>query len=206
MSKAHKKKIAFLILAAGESQRMGQVKQLLQWQDKNLLSHLIEKAKKSIADDIFVVLGANSDHIQSEVDFENINVIFNPNWKNGIGSSLSAGINAIQAYSEYSSVLISLADQPLISQKHYNKLISEFHKSNKSILASKYNETLGVPAVFDKKHFEALSNLEGNKGAKSLILNNPNDVLALRSKEDFLDLDTPEEYTKFINTNRINQI
>lgn len=199
MSKSHKNKTAFLILAAGESKRMGRIKQVLPWQGKTLLAHLLEKAKQSEADDIFVVLGANSNHIQSKVNFEDIKVIFNPNWKNGIGSSLSLGIKFIERISDaYSCVLISLADQPLISLNHFNNLITDFRNSKKTIAASKYKGILGVPAVFDHKYFGDLSNLRENIGAKNLISNNPDDVIAVTSTVEFLDIDTPDDYTHFI--------
>ncbi len=86
-----KSKIAILILAAGSSSRMGSPKQLLKWKNSNLLGHTISKATQLKVDEIILVLGANSDKIISEIDAKNVKVLINPNWKLGLGSSISAG-------------------------------------------------------------------------------------------------------------------
>ena len=81
-------KFAVLILAAGSSSRMGVPKQLLQWKGTNLLQYCINSVKDINADAIFLVLGANSEKIRSKIDTNQITVLYNHNWKKGLGSSI----------------------------------------------------------------------------------------------------------------------
>ena len=164
-------KIAILILAAGSSSRMGSPKQLLKWKNSNLLNHTICKAIELNAKKIIVVLGANADMIIPEIDHKEVKILINKDWENGLGSSISAGVNHIlQSSTGIDGLLIILADQPLIENDHYLKLMNAFSSGNKAIITTEYNDSkLGVPALFSKIYFKDLIDLNSDFGAKQLF-------------------------------------
>lgn len=195
-------KIAFVILAAGESRRMGKIKQLLMWQKKSFIKHSIDKAQACCPNDVFVVLGANSDAIFTTIKDENVHVILNPNWKNGLGSSISSAVNYIDnSNTNYSGILISLVDQVLIPISHFENLLFNFNKQSKSIVVSKFNKGTGVPAIFSKPYFTELSNLIEDYGAKRIIAKNVKNVFPVKYEGDYSDIDTPDDYLYFLKRN-----
>ena len=188
------KKIALIILASGASTRMNnQIKQLLPWKKSTLLEHTIGEALASNADAVFVVLGANIEIIRSELTPNNYKVIENSNWSLGIGNSIATAIKFLNAQeSNFDAALIVLVDQPLLDSAYYNKIISIFKKSEKSIVATAYQNKNGVPAIFDKIHFETLAKLNKDYGAMQIIKNTDAEVVNPNNK--FYDIDTLEDY------------
>ena len=192
---AETKNIAVVILAAGESSRMRQAKQLLPWGTSTLLGKAIKEALQSNSEKVYVVLGAKAETIQMQFNATDVTWILNKNWKNGMGSSISCAINyLVHLKTDYEGILIMLCDQPLIDADYINKMISTFKRSNKGIVATAYKHSNGVPVLFDKKYLEDLSNLGGNIGAKQIIDHNSKDIIALNPDGKEKDLDTMEEY------------
>ena len=193
-------KIAILILAAGASSRMGTPKQLLPWKDTTLLGQVIRTAKSSGVKDVYVVLGANRDKIRPITSRQNITVIQNKVWQEGLGSSIASGIEYfVRQNKAYVAVLVLLCDQPLISSEYLNLLIQTFIKTKKGIVATNYGTKAGVPAIFGKKYFNALMELNGDMGAKKLIEKNGEDAIVLESGENLTDLDTKIAYENLLN-------
>jgi molybdenum cofactor cytidylyltransferase len=194
--------IAILILAAGSSTRMGEPKQLLPWKNTFLLSHTINNALQLGSSKTVVVLGANYKRIKAEIQQETIQIVFNADWKNGLGSSIAFGVNHILNNYNVDGVFILLADQPLINVSFLNMFFDSFKSGNKQIIASNYeNKKLGVPALFDKCYFEELSKLNTDKGAKKVIENHLENVLALNAKHFISDIDTMEDYKRLYDEN-----
>lgn len=190
-----KSTMAMVILAAGASKRMKTIKQLLPWKNTTLLGNVIEQGLHSNVDAIYVVLGANSAKIKDKISNYEIQIIENKNWEQGIGSSIASAINYFKQQNiQYNSVLITLADQPLIDANYYNQLINYHLKSNNKIIASNINNKPSVPAIFDAFYFNQLSQLNQDKGAKRLIESNPNDVYMLNQNANLVDVDTLETY------------
>jgi len=194
--------IAILILAAGESSRMGEPKQLLPWKDGTLLENAIKTAKGSNADDVCVILGANSRDIRAAILEEEIVVLDNPNWKNGLGSSISSGVtHLIESDTYYSGLLIMLCDQPFISSAYLNEIIRLFKENEKKIVATAYDNRAGVPAIFDVKHFQELKGLNDDYGAKKILEKYREGIVMVDAHGKELDLDTPEDYRTSLNRN-----
>ena len=192
---AETQNIAVVILAAGESSRMRQAKQLLPWGKSTLLGNAIKEAKQSNSEKVYVVLGAKAETIQTQLNATDVSWILNKNWKNGMGSSISCAINyLVHLKSDYDGILIMLCDQPLIDADYINKMISTFKRASKGIVATAYKHSNGVPVLFDKKFLEDLSNLKGNIGAKQIIAHNAKSVIAIKPNGKEKDLDTMEEY------------
>lgn len=183
-----------VILAAGESKRMGSPKQLLEWGNTTLLGHTIETALNLKAKKVIVVLGANFQAIKKEIEHYPITILNNKNWKKGLGKSLAFGIEFITSLEHnIDAVLVTLADQPLIDETYLNKLIELF---NMNIVATSYsNKKVGVPAIFDKKYFKDLLDLKDDYGAKNILNKYKFSVKVLKPEIDNLDLDSKSDYS-----------
>jgi len=185
-------KINGLILAAGNSSRLGQSKLLLKYQGVALLES-IQTVLQQLCDQVYVVLGANQAEIKKNITIKQ--AIFNKNWQNGIGSSLALGSSV--ATNEADGLLVCLCDQPFILTTHYQLLIKEFRKNPEKIIASHYNHSLGVPAVFPARLFRSLTRISNSDtGAKSIIYNNLNQVIGIESNEAGIDIDTIDDLKK----------
>jgi len=187
--------IAVLILAAGASSRMGTPKQLLPWEKTTLIGNAIRIATDSNATGVFVILGANFKKISPAIAKEQAVVLKNPNWKDGLGSSIAYGIGHLMEIDKtLDGVLIMLCDQPLISPEYLNLLLSKFNGKEKRIVATDYGNRAGVPAIFDNAYFSELRQLKDDFGAKKILENHKEVLIRVDPKGLELDLDTPEEY------------
>jgi molybdenum cofactor cytidylyltransferase len=194
-------KIAILILAAGESKRMYSIKQLLPWKNTTLLGNAIEQAIQSKANAVYVVLGSNANQITPTIAHYNIQTIENANWKNGLGNSIAAGVKEIKDnQGGYDAILITLADQPLLTADYYNLLMDHYVQNKAKIIASGTNNSPSVPAIFDAVYFEQLSQLNQDQGAKEILLTAQNEVYVLRTNTNLMDLDTQTAYEKIYDS------
>lgn len=195
-----KPNIAILILAAGNSSRMGDhVKQVLPWKTTTLLGNALHQAKTSIADASYVVLGAFEEIIKAEVTLDATAIIQNPNWENGLGSSIAAGIKHFSLKSiAYDAVLIMLADQPLMDTNYINKMIGNWIGNPAKIITTQYESRSGVPAIFGKEHFQDLQQLHKDFGAKDIIASQIDAILALDAEGKEIDVDSWETYQELI--------
>ncbi len=194
-------KIALLILAAGESRRMGSPKQLLAWEHTTLLGHAIETAISSRADQVLVLLGAEASDILNSLNMDGIEIIVNEDWKEGLGSTIRKGVIFIESLDPVpDAVLLMLADQPLLGANHLDTLISEIKKGNVGIVCTTYDEKLGVPAVFIRKYFSELAQLQGDRGAGKLIASHSDQAVGIPAGRNVVDLDTPQDYLSLRRT------
>ena len=190
--------IAVLVLAAGKSSRMKDIKQLLKINNKTLLETALENGKKINPNNVFCVLGAHAEKIKKETSTKNITYIFNNNFEKGLSSSIVCGVNYIaKEHSNLTSILILLADQPKIDFQFLNELVSIYQKNTTKIVASSYGDKKGVPAIFPKIYFEKLKLLKGDKGAKEFLNSNNIDVASINSLK-LIDIDTNEDYINFL--------
>lgn len=193
-------KIAILILAAGESKRMNGIKQLLPWKNTTLLGNAIEQAIQSKATAFYVVLGANADRIAPTIAQHQVQTIENKNWKNGLGNSIACGVDFVKEnQGDYDAILITLADQPLLTADYYNLLMDHYVQNKAKIIASETNNSPSVPAIFDAVYFEKLSQLNQDKGAKEILIADEKEVYVLRTDANLMDVDTASTYEELYN-------
>ncbi len=188
--------IAIIILAAGESARMGLPKQLLPMKGKNLLQYTIDQAIASKARDVSVVLGAEAAQIQEKIRGKSFRIVKNPAWAEGMSSSIRVGVSALQDSVE--AAIISLCDQPFLSAQIFDALIDAFASSNKSIVTCEFEGSVGPPVLFSRKFFSELILLYGDIGAKSIVMRHEGDVARIPFPSGSVDLDTPDDYRRFI--------
>ena len=189
-------KTAILILAAGSSSRMGKPKQLLPYKNTTLLGIAIEQAQKSNVNAVFCVLGANAEIIEKSIEKHQIETIYNPNYKDGLSSSIVTGIDYLST-KDFDAVLILLADQPKITSSFLNQLLKTSEENIAKIIACNYDKNIGVPAIFPKKYFVELLKLKGDKGAKDLLKKYQTEIITMKPF-DLIDIDTKKDYKNLI--------
>ncbi|MBT1702067.1 nucleotidyltransferase family protein [Chryseosolibacter indicus] len=191
--------IGCIILAAGSSSRMGQSKQLLPINGEPLLIKTIKEVLSSNVDETLVVLGARQAEHQSLIKDLPIKYTINPNWQRGIGTSIKYGLQSInELRKDLDAVIISVCDQPFLTKDHINKLINAYSRLSKPVVASSYLKTTGTPALFDKQLYNNLTLLGDDEGAKRVIESCTDDSTTIPFENGEFDLDTIEDYTKFL--------
>jgi molybdenum cofactor cytidylyltransferase len=195
------KKIGVIILAAGGSSRMGQPKQLMRFQNKSLLQNIIDQSQKALSFTSYVlVLGAYAEEIQNSIDPGEFNVIINDNWKKGMAGSIRKGVEGLLAIEpELESILILLSDQPFVTSKLILELIETHLRQGKEITACKYEDAVGVPAIFNRHLFNELCLLEGDRGARMLIKKYAERLAVLSFDLGSIDVDLPDDYNRLLN-------
>ena len=184
-------KIAALILAAGAASRFGSTKQLANIDGKPMLQHCIDQANNVLPGMVFTVLGNQHQNIAANITGSQL--ILNPDWQEGIGKSIATGATYLKA--DYDAILVLLADQPRVKSRHLHQLIRLF--DGQRPVCSYYRESVGVPAIFPKVNFDALTELSGDQGAKALLQGITDDLLRLPLPEASFDVDRPEDLTSW---------
>ena len=185
-----------LILAAGGSSRLGRPKQLVQAGKQTLLEKAVESALEANLNAVQLVLGARYDQLKTTIEHFPLTIIYNKQWQDGIGSSISAGMESVIQHGYFDGVLIMLCDQVHVNPAHLNTLVAAFNTEQKPIIATAYGGQLGVPALFDRKYFPLLQNLSGDVGAKKIISQHPTDVHAIAFEQAIMDIDTADDLKK----------
>jgi len=188
--------ISALVLAAGESKRMGETKQLLEWQGKPILQHILDTLSDSAVDEVILVLGHEAGRISSKVSGEKIKIIINPDYKEGMSTSLRHGLRAMDEKAE--AFLVVLGDQPGVGKEIIDRLIQSFHEfgSKKDIVLPTYRGRRGHPVLFSRRYVEEALKLKGDVGARQVLLGHPEEILAVEVNTDAIlsDIDTPQDY------------
>jgi CTP:molybdopterin cytidylyltransferase MocA len=161
--------VAALVLAAGGSVRLGRLKQLEPWGGTTLLEHVLDATKNLPVGEIFVVLGARMVEIMEKVDFTGCTVIENPEWEEGMASSLRVGLDAITRLSRAELVVLILGDQPEIERDVVEKLIAAQRRTGRPAAVPRYRYAWGHPVVFERSLWPRIMSLEGDEGAKRLL-------------------------------------
>lgn len=193
------KNIAILLLAAGSSSRLGHPKQLVQINGQPLLQKMVETSLATGCSPVVIVLGAYFEKIKPVIENLPIHILENKNWESGMGSTISCGMDfLINNSPELKAVILLVCDQYYLAEKNIEELITVFNNSNKKIIASKYGETIGVPALFSKELFSDLLKLNGQSGAKKIIQKYMEGSAIVEFSEGVFDLDTEEDLKKLI--------
>ncbi len=177
-----------MVLAAGESRRMGFAKLLLQHRGQSLLARAVATASQ-VCDAVWVVVGAYPRRYGTEAEAAGAEVVVNPDWREGLSSSLRLGFDALPA--EYDAAFILLADQPFVGKGHLEALLERHRTDGCDLVLSRYQGVAGAPALVDRSLFPQLLTLQGDRGARALtrVASSVGEV-PLRSPQD---VDSPED-------------
>jgi CTP:molybdopterin cytidylyltransferase MocA/xanthine/CO dehydrogenase XdhC/CoxF family maturation factor len=200
-----RKKVSSLILAAGKSTRMGQQKLLMTYQNSTIINTIVEKSLRSNVCKTIVVVGSHKDQIKEALINYNVCLIENENFENGMLSSVQAGVSVIDKNSD--GILVLLGDQPMVSEKIINRLITSFQKTSKGLIIPTFNRKRGHPVLIHSKYKEKITMLNSAIGLRELFINNNHDILEVEVNTISIlnDIDTPEDYIREnIYTNTLN--
>ena len=189
-----------VILAAGNSSRLGEPKQLLQFENKSLIRHVADAALDAVGSAVVIVSGSNEKLIRDELNKLPVHLIHNADWQQGMASSISVGIQEIVRINpSIKGVILAVSDQPFVTSQLFLDLIEKAEANKKCIVACSYEDTLGTPALFPEKHFNSLTSLSGAEGAKKLLKKFAAGVVTIPFPLGGIDIDTKEDYRKLLN-------
>lgn len=193
-----------IILAAGEADRMGTLKQLLPWKDKTILETVIDNVleSKHIDDEIRVVLGAEAERVKEKIKYyedDRLRIKENPDYKEGMSTSLKKGIEDLPK--DTKNLVIFLGDQPLITPAIFDMLIDEFEENSSDIILPSYNDKPGHPVIISTKFLPEIKKLDGAMGLnpfleeyEELVERHP-----INDKKVIIDLDYYDDYQYYKN-------
>ncbi|HVF27977.1 MAG TPA: nucleotidyltransferase family protein [Pyrinomonadaceae bacterium] len=191
-------KVGLLLLAAGGSRRLGEPKQLLIYEGETLLRRAARTALSSLCHPAIVVLGAQAEKTRAEIADLPLTIVVNEEWSGGMASSIRAGMEHLTAHDDTHAVVVMLCDQPLVGAEVINKLVSAYRATNAPLVASKYNNTHGAPALFDWRLYPELLALTGSQGAKNVILAHSAHLTEVPAPAAAFDVDTLADYERLV--------
>jgi molybdenum cofactor cytidylyltransferase len=165
--------IAALILAAGSSSRLGSPKQLLPWGEGPLLQHVVGQIRSFGLEEIWVVIGHETDAILEQVDFGGASVVVNDEYTEGIASSMRVGLDTLTRESRADKVLIAMGDQPDLRPDVVAELLQIAKREKRPAIVPKYRYTWANPVIIDRSLWARLMSLEGDAGAQRLLQAHP---------------------------------
>ena len=188
---------AGLILAAGESSRFGELKQLASVAGEPLLARVVRAALSSALDKTVLVLGFCAEiifqQLGSTLDDPALSVVTNTAYKKGMATSIRVGLAQIDQ--SFDSAMIILGDFPLLNPQIINQVLEAYRTSGKGICLPVRDDRWGHPICISRRFFDSLMRVEGDTGAREIIKSNWSEVYPFRIPENgcFFDVDTQQD-------------
>ena len=193
--------VAGIILAAGESRRLGRPKQLLDIYGEPAIRRVARIARLSDLDKVTVVLGSFSDRMQPLLIDLAVDVLLNPDFASGQASSLRVGLESVTE--DFSAVLFLLGDQPTMEPAAINAVLEIWRRERPPIVQARYRGTLGHPVLFARSRFPELAEVKGDLGAREVIRRHLAVIRYVEIDQDAPpDLDTEADYQRLIADKR----
>ncbi len=183
-----------IILAAGESKRMGTSKMLMPYKGKMIIENVVAAVTTSDVERTIVVLGSGSGDILKIVKHLPIECCINENYKKGMLSSVKCGFNNLPK--RFEAALLFLGDQPMVEGSVINSLIDAYRKSGKGIVIPVSGNKRGHPLLIGSKYRNEIENLDEGEGLRALAQKFPDDVLEIEVNTSSIlkDIDTIDDY------------
>ena len=189
--------ITALILAAGESKRMGQPKMLLPWEKTTVLGHVIEVFQRAEIEDILVITGGARKEVEEIATANKARIIFNPRYASGeMLSSVQAGLRT--AAPQTSAALIALGDQPQVEEANVRLVVKEYERSHADLIVPSYQLRRGHPWLVAQKLWSKILVMRSPESLRDFLKRHAQDIhyVNVDSPSILADLDTPEDYLK----------
>ena len=188
--------ICAVVLAAGESQRMGSQKLLLPFGGKTVIGHVVDELRGSDIEAVYVVVGHQGKRISDELSGRAVTIVTNPDYKRGMLSSVRCGLQALPQ--ECETVLVALGDQPAITSELVNVMVQAFSSTDKGILVPMYQGKRGHPLLFSISYRDEIVTSFDNIGLRGLLHAHPDDIFELNVSTPTIlsDMDHPEDYRR----------
>ena len=174
------------VLAAGQARRFGASKQLVEVDGIPMVGRTVRAVSEAAP--TVVIAGHDAERVMRAAGAPF--AVINERYEQGIGTSIAAAARTLGSSAD--ALLLCLADQPWIPADHYRALTAAWEGVSERIVASRYRDTLGVPALFDRAVFPELAGLDGDRGAKAVITARRDDVVTVPLAA-YRDVDTPDD-------------
>jgi molybdenum cofactor cytidylyltransferase len=188
--------ITALILAAGQSKRMGQPKMVMPWDETTVLGQVIRTFKLAGLEDIMVITGGDRDKVEELID-NSVRMLFNANYAEGeMLSSIQAGLTGVGPETE--AVLIGLGDQPQVQERSVRMVMKEYRRSRASLVVPSYQMRRGHPWLVARPHWKKILGMHPPESPRDFLNRHADDIYYVEVDDSGIlkDLDTPEDYLK----------
>jgi molybdenum cofactor cytidylyltransferase len=189
--------VTAVVLAAGQSRRMGRSKQLLPWEETTVLGQTLQNVRRSTADAILLVTGDRQEEVEQIAGAQNIPTVHNPHYATGeMLSSLQVAVRHLPQTCQ--AVLVVLADQPMIEPETYNQIMDAYRQGQGDLIAPVYQGRRGNPVLIGRPFFEELLELPVGDAPRTLLRRNEDQIyfVEVDSNTILRDLDRPEDYER----------
>ncbi len=188
--------IAAVILAAGTSSRVGRPKQLLLFQGRPIIQHVIDAATAAKVDEIIVVLGHAAEEVLSGFELRPpARVVINPDYEAGQSASLRIGLRSLGHHVK--AAVILLGDQPGVSIEAIRAVVDAYERTGERVVRAVYGGEPGHPVLFDRRVWREAEAIEGDRGARDLLAQHPEWVVEVPFEgKPPPDLDTWDDYKR----------
>jgi molybdenum cofactor cytidylyltransferase len=190
--------VAGIILAAGESRRLGKPKQLLPWKGEPLIRYIVLTTKSAGLSQVVVVTGAYGDQVEKSLAGMDVTIARNPDWESGQSSSVKTGLKALEPGT--GAAIFILADQPNVPPDLIRLLMETQAKSLSPIVAPQVDGQRANPVLFNRETFAALNRLQGDIGGRNLFSRYPVQWVVWHDGDVLLDVDTAEDYRRLVES------
>ena len=187
-------KIGAIVLAAGSSERMGRLKQLLPIDGRPMVYRVTSAVVALELAQVIVVTGAQAGAADAALADLPVDTVLNESWAEGMSSSMRAGLRVLR--SDIQAVLMVLADQPALTTDLLQSLVTRYRATGAPIVAPYYRGQRGNPVLFDRALFPELLAVRGDRGGRALIARYREQVERVEVDDPAVitDIDSPEEY------------
>ena len=188
-----------IVLAAGESRRMGSPKMLLPYNGRTIIEQVIQNVINADIEKTVIVLGAHRKEIVKVTGRYDLMHCYNENYSMGMLSSVWCGLRSLPE--DYGAVLIMPGDQPMIGTGEINRVIKAYRFSGKGIVMPVYRGSRGHPVIIDRRYRDEVLSLPGTMGLRALAGRHPDDTLETETDDPSIlrDIDTRKDYLSEIN-------
>lgn len=193
------RRVTAVILAAGESKRMGQPKQLLPWGDSTVLGQTIRHVQAATVHEIMVVSGYEAEKVEAIATAAGVVAVHNAHYATGeMLSSLQTGVRHLLTSPLADAILVMLADQPMVTAATLDELLAAYWRGEGDLVAPVYNGRRGNPVLIGRRYFAELLALPPGEAPRALLQRHPSDLVLCPVSTDAVvqDLDSPEVYER----------
>jgi molybdenum cofactor cytidylyltransferase len=195
-------RIAALVLAAGQSRRMGERNKLLAEVDgRAMVTHIVDALLASRVAPVIVVTGHEAERVRAALGKRPVHLVTNPDYAEGLSTSLRAGLAALPE--DVEGVLVALGDMPRIRSAQVDRLIAAFDPlEGRAIVVPTVRGKRGNPVLFATRFVPEMREIQGDVGARHLIGEHDEEVVEIEMEDDapLLDIDTPEALAALLET------
>ena len=191
--------ISAMLLAAGESRRMGDFKQLLTIAGKTFVERCVDNLLRSRVDEVVVVTGHREQDVRRAVGDRPVRFVYNADYRAGMSSSIKRGVESLSKDSR--ACLIALADQPLISADVFNRVIEEYEKNQSLIVVPTFEGRNGHPVILDLRLRQEILSMDPAQGLRQVVRAHASETrhVAVSDEAVLIDFDLPEDYRRISN-------